>query len=145
MRKRKFYIYKLILFILFYQIACLPTSTEKPNTISQIPIFLDKEFTLMVGQTGLFQLMNLSITFNKVISDSRCPSDVICIWTGEVQIEVLIKIDEQQQTVIMSDKKNQYNFSNLELNLLKVEPYPTSRQQIKPSDYKATFILQSFK
>ncbi|WP_010230960.1 hypothetical protein [Gillisia marina] len=38
----------------------------------------------------LFTFKNKSIQFKKVISDSRCPKDVTCIWAGEAKVLVAI-------------------------------------------------------
>ncbi len=144
MIKRKFIpLIYLILFLI--NEACLITSAGKIDNINSIPIFLDQEFTLKIGQTGIFRSQNLSITFSKVISDSRCPSNVTCIWKGEIQIEVSIKYDDANLFAILTEdtNNNYYSFSNYNLTLLKVEPYPIHNQRINYSDYKATFLLTS--
>lgn len=142
-------IYFILPFLLsFASIACLPTKAEKEAIQNRIPIFLDKEFTLKVGQTGFFELQKISITFNNVISDSRCPSDVVCIWAGDVQIDVSIKIQELEPiNIIMTDNKdrNHYEFFGLDLILLKVEPYPISNKRTPPSNYTAKFIIREIK
>ena len=144
-KKISFFITFLIILLI---IACLPTKPEKEATQNSIPIFLDKEFMLKLGQTAFFDLQEISITFNKVISDSRCPSDVVCFWQGEVQIELLIKIKEFEPiNVIMTENqaKNHYEFVGFTLILLKVEPYPISNKRISSSDYTATLIIKEIK
>lgn len=39
---------------------------------------------------GAVQISGLSITFDRVIEDSRCPSDVMCIWAGSAAVALTI-------------------------------------------------------
>lgn len=91
----------------------------------------------------LFSFENKSIQFKKVISDSRCPKDVTCIWAGEAKVliavmengkEVEEKIISLKQTegfsFGFSDSKNVYSLDALELY-----PYPTAKHKIEDSEY----------
>lgn len=99
------------------------------------------ESLLATGE--LFSFENKSIKFKKVISDSRCPKDVTCIWAGEakVLIAVLENGKEVEEKIIslkqtegfsfgFSDSKNVYSLDALDLY-----PYPTSTHKIKDSEY----------
>ncbi len=46
------------------------------------PPKLGEEFELAVHQTAQITDENISITFQEVLEDSRCPVDVTCIWAG---------------------------------------------------------------
>jgi len=41
------------------------------------------KFSAEMDLGELFSFENKSIQFKKVISDSRCPKEVTCIWAGE--------------------------------------------------------------
>ena len=47
-------------------------------------------FELAVGQTALSSDGNTTVTFARVITDSRCPSDAVCVWAGEAIVELAI-------------------------------------------------------
>lgn len=44
---------------------------------------------IALAETVLFE--NTSIIFKRVIEDSRCPSDVTCVWAGQAKVLVAIK------------------------------------------------------
>ena len=110
-----------------------------------IPAVLDREFRLGVGQTGFLELENIEIKFLKVTSDSRCPSDVTCIWAGEVEVLVNIwKDDQDLGNLTLVGQNNDLaaaTFDGYSVRLVRVDPYPISTVTIKPSDYIITLIV----
>jgi len=48
------------------------------------------ETALALGQTARVESANLRVTFTKLISDSRCPTDprVQCVWGGSAIVEI---------------------------------------------------------
>ncbi|MFT5078151.1 MAG: hypothetical protein ACI9KI_000453 [Patiriisocius sp.] len=86
----------------------------------------------IVVKVGLDQTINLdgtSITFLKVIEDSRCPNGVDCIWEGEAK--VLIRIGTVDGEVVGKTLtfKNGMSviagfFNNKELQFLQLTPHP---------------------
>ena len=108
---------------------------------------LDSKFQLAVGQTGFVESENIKITFLEVTADSRCPSDVTCIWAGEVKVLVNIWKDDQDlggSTLVgqaANDDQAVKTFDGYSIKLLKVDPYPISTQAIGPSDYTITLIV----
>lgn len=86
---------------------------------------------------------NRSLRFKNVISDSRCPKDVTCIWAGEAIITVEVYedgkcIEEKVISVASSNiplkfsaKDIIYSISNLNLT-----PLPSVKKEKLPEDYK---------
>jgi len=83
-RKSVFWLVASILFLLPGVSAC-----AKPARIQANP---GQEFTLYVGQTATVAGENLEIRFAEVISDSRCPQGVTCIWAGEASCLTYVTI-----------------------------------------------------
>jgi hypothetical protein len=99
-----------------------------------------RESTLSIGQTVTNSGEGLKITFLEVISDSRCPSGLTCIWAGEVVCAV--RIEEGTQTSIVdfiqsgnTDDYSQMTYGDYQYTF-KVEPYPVSGQEISDKDYR---------
>ena len=68
-------------------ILCL---TLQPDAFGFPPVaHLDSPFDLKVGETADIN-SDFQITLLNVLDDSRCPSDVTCIWEGTVSAEVNI-------------------------------------------------------
>ena len=74
-----------------------PVSTPVPTTGEAA---LDEPFTLAYGSTAVLDEGNLTVTFEEVVEDSRCPADVMCAWSGQVIAALRIEAaGGQAQTV----------------------------------------------
>lgn len=108
---------------------------------------LDEPFQLKINQTAFIKNENIKIFFSNVTQDSRCPSDVECIWPGQVTILINIlknfqSLGEFNLTIAgESDEIAIIEFDLYSIKMIKVEPYPISTQEIKLSDYIVTFIV----
>lgn len=83
-----------------------------------------------------------SVQFQKVISDSRCPKEVACIWAGEAK--VLIHVYEKgkfksEKIVTVGNVKVPLNFpgENIKYSLsgIVLTPYPSVRNEDIAEEY----------
>ncbi len=107
---------------------------------------LGKEFQIKGGETGSIPSEGIKIEFMRVLEDSRCPESVQCIWAGQAKIQVHIVKDSQdfgnaELTLGGSEDLAIHSFDNYSLKLLRLDPYPQKPEEIKLSQYIATFIL----
>jgi hypothetical protein len=80
----------------------------------------------------------LSIKFDSILEDSRCPIDVNCIQAGTVRVQTELGIEGVSydqaftlaQAVLVAGK---------EITLVQVEPYIQSDAETTDSDYRLTF------
>lgn len=83
----------------------------------------------------LISFGNKSIRFKEVISDSRCPKEVLCVWAGEAKI--LLEIFEND--VLLEEKIMTVNAGNIPLNFsaegmsyslnrILLSPYPSMKE-----------------
>ncbi|MCF7865303.1 MAG: hypothetical protein K9M11_02250 [Candidatus Pacebacteria bacterium] len=78
------------------------------------------------------------ITPIKVVSDSRCPSDVTCVWAGEAKIMVhLVKNNVSEDVEITSGSS--ISFRGSTVSLVEVQPQQKSRTSILDKNYVFTF------
>ena len=107
---------------------------------------LDEQFSLNVSQTAYIESESMLVEFDKVAHDSRCPSDVQCIWAGRVIIH--LKISKQSgdtgsmQALVLSTENDTATFTdsfynNYSVLMIDVEPYPVSTATIDPAEYVA--------
>lgn len=112
-----------------------------------IPAFLDTQFQLKVNQTAFLEIQGIRVKFLDVTEDSRCPSDVVCIWAGQVTVLVnVLKDDQDMGNLSLTDQAgnealNTKTFDNYSIKLVKVDPYPISTEKIELADYIATFVV----
>tara|TARA_R100000935_G_C2834599_1_gene167323 strand:+ start:356 stop:769 length:414 start_codon:yes stop_codon:yes gene_type:complete len=107
------------------------------------------QFYAEINAGDLFSFENKSIQFKKVISDSRCPKDVTCIWAGEAKVMIAIlengKIIEEKLVTLNGQNKIDLSFLDLKdvfsLKALDLIPYPVSTRKIKDSEYSLKIQL----
>lgn len=87
------------------------------------------------------------LVLKEVISDSRCPQGVTCIWAGEVQFVVSVYKDKkfiQDETITLSPNQNQETKDWLSkympsckknIKSIGIFPYPKDGSPINPKDY----------
>jgi hypothetical protein len=107
-------------------------SAETPKIAIKVP----------KGETVLVK--GVSVKFLDVLEDSRCPTDVTCIWAGRaiVKVEVTSNGNKQERTLIFGEIKrgenkntNLYSSTEFSINGLLLNPYPTSETTGNAKDY----------
>lgn len=94
---------------------------------------------LKEGQALYFKDNKTNITFKSIISDSRCPEDVNCIWAGVATAEIeLLGPSKRPLTILLStmDDTNKgfqksVNFDGYNYSLTNVSPELTSEKGFK--------------
>lgn len=103
-------------------------------------------FALAFGQAVTIDDTNLTLSFDDVIGESRCPINVVCIWEGEATIAVGATI--QADTTLLEltvPGPRPMRFENNDplpagpytIRLLELNPYPEEDAQPPKSSYRA--------
>lgn len=110
-----------------------------------IPAFLfaqeDQKVQRLVGDFGVGQNLNLgetSVSFLGVVSDSRCPKQVICIWAGEAKVLLGIKSGGNyfEKEVVVSGGGTEIPLANeLLMEFSHLRPYPETGAKIPQEEY----------
>jgi serpin B len=112
-----------------------------------VPITVGYPVKLAIGQVASFDSADLRFRFANITEDSRCPSEVQCIWEGQVIVS-LEAIRQGQNIGNFSlalgpdGELSSTNFEGYLVRLVRVEPYPVSTEPIHSADYVATLIIQ---
>jgi hypothetical protein len=98
---------------------------------------LSTPIQLAPGQSAVYDAENLEVKFVGIDADSRCPSDVACVWAGEISVRLAVRKD--RRTKELSIKGNQsLPVDGFIVSVLDVLPPPKSTQRIAPADYRVT-------
>ena len=129
--------YLLELIVLQVLCGCAPAlaTTTAPQERSPQQIVLAPKQSARIDGTSL------SITFEEVVADSRCPKDVTCIWAGDVEVRVRIDSGNAAPhvaTLHLNTAENETVSGEHRVTLIAVTPYPDSTQKIDPAAYRAT-------
>ncbi|HEX9652946.1 MAG TPA: hypothetical protein VGA99_04495 [bacterium] len=111
------------------------------------PANLDEPFFLKFGASTVIEADNLRISFQEIREDSRCPSDVVCVWAGRARIGLLLQaptdsaqIELQlpgfatQQDTLAHQPVDALGYH---ITLLQLDPYPDTERPSRDSDYRA--------
>ena len=107
-------------------------------------IELDKQFTIKAEQT--VSLDNLKVTFLEIVEDSRCPSDVTCVWQGRASIKLNAENEDHSEDMILTMGENSTaQIEMYKINLIDLSPYPISKKIISTEEYVATMNISKNK
>jgi len=90
----------LIWFLLFagYSAPVVPVTTAPAPPIKEV--FMEEPFVLHVGQMAAVNEGSLTITFDGVVEDSRCPKDVFCAWSGRAMAALSVGAADKEAQMV---------------------------------------------
>ena len=118
--------------------ACASGGVDTPTAPA-----VNEEFTLAPGQTAAVTGTSLRLTFEAVRDDSRCPTDVNCIWEGDATVVLKVKDGTDEATRELHTHQggtgsNEAPAGEHTITLVKLDPAPVSTRSIEASAYRAT-------
>ncbi len=130
------------LFICCLLISMIGFSQEKIQT--ETPLILKKLIYLESVSVD-----NYTVKFSEVVSDSRCPKNVTCVWAGEVVFELQVyKYDQLLTTETfeipptgysVQERKSLIIEGKPKLYLYNVLPFPKAEKTTEKTDYYLQF------
>ena len=131
---------KTIFFIFTVLFSTLSIAQDSLNVKAETPKIVSK---LRFGK--LMKIGDVELKFIKVLSDSRCPKGVTCVWAGEAVVLVDIfkdgKKTEQKELTFSPKSHLQNKFSNilksdeLSISSYNILPYPKYGRKITNEEY----------
>lgn len=103
-----------------------------------------EEFTLRPGDVADLPQAGLTLRFEEVSEDSRCPAGVQCVWEGRAIVQLTAigpddasrRIDLELRTPPHGEELYGYR-----LEFLRLAPPARSGRRIEPNEYRATLRL----
>lgn len=126
---------------LFFALLAIPFAASA----APVPVYPGVPFALGPGQSAEVVGTDLSFIFTEILSDSRCPSGVVCVWEGDAEAAVVgdlpgeIRIDCVLHTSPMFS--GSCDMGAFRVTLLWVDPYPVAGFPIDPANYVAHFLI----
>lgn len=120
--------------------ACkvVPASPDAPaGTAAQdaAPAALGDTVRVALGQAASFDNGRLSVTFEAVEQDSRCPADVVCVSAGDAEARFRLRVGERVAgtTLHIHGEPKQVEYFGYRVALATVDPYPGTYDRSKPA------------
>lgn len=110
------------------------------NKDEQIKTFvLEQKFQIDQSFASTNNPLKFTIT---EINDSRCPSDVVCVWEGKA--DVTIKVESPVSGIITLSTYDHLidTVGNYSFELIDVSPAPISTETIELEDYKVNLKIK---
>ena len=131
----------LVFALLLSATACMtPSQPGTPGTLTPtIQAEVGREFDIAVGQEAKLQGSNVVIRFRGVTNDSRCPSDVQCVWAGNAVAGFDLSGTGQSDASLNTtlDPKS-VSYAGYTIALVGLKPTPKSGSTIPALEYVAT-------
>lgn len=109
---------------------------DPANVPPQVTVLPYGNVTLKVGETARFK--GLSVKAISIEEDSRCPTDVQCVWAGTVRVKIQVVSGMGTSTSVVT--LNQPFTTEVErITLTSVMPNTHSQTQISAGDYRLVF------
>ena len=120
------------LLVLLFVSAC-----DESLTGPTVPI--NTEFVLAPGSSAVVDGAALSVRFNRVSGDSRCPADAVCILGGDAIVQITASgAGGTREYELHTGDMRPVRHGDLTIALVVLAPYPFSARTIQPDEYRAT-------
>ncbi|HPR30724.1 MAG TPA: hypothetical protein PLK12_01455 [Prolixibacteraceae bacterium] len=103
---------------------------------------------LLMKETLTGPVPGMALTFDSVLTDSRCPSQVVCVWEGDAAVQLVVNWNDECDTLVLHTHGGNQMPSAVTLNayryqLNKLSPYPETVDPIPQSAYKSELIIEA--
>ena len=117
------------------------TTAVSPNTAAT----LDEAFALAPGQAVTVGSLSLTVRFDSVTADSRCPASVQCVWAGDGAVHVTLTRAGAVREVDLHTTLDPQSITDTgySLTLVALDPAKATTDPIPPASYRATLIVRA--
>lgn len=120
--------------------AACSESTGPEGDPSAAVIPTPQDLTLRIGDEAPVGNSVIRISFGRVVEDSRCPMDVVCVWEGNAVAELGIRAGmgptfPLQLSTTLEPRSTEWH--GVKVTLLELLPYPKASAPTAPGAYTA--------
>ena len=125
----------------------LPDTNTNGGQTGDVVAQLDAPFTLAPGQWGAIAGTALRVGFTGVTSDSRCPSNVQCVWEGDAAVALRASLSGTETPVTLhtsgaADAATTAHVGGYVLSIADVQPAPVAGQTIAANAYRVKLLVR---
>ncbi|MGA3245743.1 MAG: hypothetical protein ABSE41_14090 [Bacteroidota bacterium] len=102
-------------------------------------IRLGEEFVLRFGERVSLPDTNVTLVFQDVTEDSRCPDGVVCVWEGNARI--LLGVNQSTVTLNTTLDPKKASFGRYVIRLNCLSPYPMIDRRTQKKEYVAALVV----
>jgi hypothetical protein len=122
-----------------------PAAPATPATPASAQPEADTLASLHIGESVTPPKSTTTITFTEVADDSRCPTNVTCVWAGDAAVTLRVQPAKGAAEVVTLHtglaNGQSATAAGLRLRLERLEPRPTFGKTLDRSTYVATIAI----
>ena len=108
---------------------------------------LNQIFQLKTSESAIFTDLDLVVTADRVVEDSRCPANADCIVAGWVSILFEFTIEGTSYPIqVRFDSNNpqdaEAQVAGYTIRLVTVNPYPPNADEVAQEDYSFSLVVE---
>ena len=126
---------------LFLLLALACARSTPPTTV----VGLDQDVVLTPGNVVAIANSDVRLSFDRVSADSRCPTDVVCVWAGNATAHIRVTNNGEvprEFAINSTTAPRDAAFDGFQLKFVSLSPVPVSTVRIDPKDYRLTVRLE---
>lgn len=137
---------KFLLLVLMSVFSILTTQAQTPFSKDSLSVSSFISFQEQVD------FENYQVKFKNVVSDSRCPKDVMCIRAGEAKVLLSIfkngsYIQDKEVTIdasgyVMEENNLAFTTEDFKIFGMSLKPYPKTTDGIEETNYEIEIVFQ---
>jgi hypothetical protein len=105
-----------------------------------------ENFDLRIGETITIEGEPLTVSFDRVVEDSRCPTNATCVWAGTAVVQIGLRVSESVRGTLnlqtLSDTAREGVFQKYRLRLIQLAPAPADSAPVPPEQYVLTLMVR---
>ena len=118
---------------------CLLSVTACAGSPAGPTTSLNTEFTLAPADMMTIDGTSLTVRFDDVSADSRCPANARCIHAGSADVRITAQSDGSNRNYVLhTGDVEPVQHEGLTISLVQLMPYPFTSPKIPPEKYRAT-------
>jgi hypothetical protein len=105
----------------------------------QVSAAIGDGFQMRVGQQISLDNHALRISFEAVPDDSRCPTQVTCVWAGDGRVRLTVSTGDQNTPIDLHTTLEPHSVAvhGYQIILEKLDPQPASTERLPQDRYTA--------
>lgn len=123
--------------------ATTPPDPSPPPTVRDVT--LGQEFTLRAAESVRITGTDLLVTFDSVTEDSRCPTNVNCVWAGNAVVRLTPRVADATRGALelhtTTVDKREAPVDGYRVQLTRLTPNRTEGTPLTQDQYIATLTV----
>ncbi len=97
---------------------------------------------LRMSETRRLESLDLTVTIEAVVEDSRCPEGEACLWAGDAAVAVVLTGATSPSTRVVLHTNlpsgRETTYQGVRVRLIEVAPRPTAGERPRAEQYRIT-------